>query len=132
MKVSSHQPSSSDAQLLRISEVSKLTTLSKSCIQLWVAQGRFPKPLTISATVKVWRLSQVKDWITSIEAEAAALNPMKKPPALDTQKASETQITALIISAFSRVVNIPPTTNMASSLQAIKFKSFWTAASLHG
>ena len=59
-------------QLLRIRDVSKLTTLSKSCIQLWVAQGRFPKPLTISATVKVWRLSQVKDWITSIEAEAAA------------------------------------------------------------
>ena len=59
-------------QLLRIRDVSKLTTLSKSCIQLWVAQGRFPKPLTISATVKVWRLSQVKDWLTSIEAEAAA------------------------------------------------------------
>jgi predicted DNA-binding transcriptional regulator AlpA len=72
MKVSSHQPSSPDAQLLRISDVSKLTTLSKSCIQLWVAQGRFPKPLTISATVKVWRLSQVNDWINAIEAEAAA------------------------------------------------------------
>ena len=72
MKVTAHTPPSPDAQLLRISDVSKLTTLSKSCIQLWVAQGRFPKPLTISATVKVWRLSQVKDWITSIEAEAAA------------------------------------------------------------
>ena len=59
-------------QLLRIRDVSKLTTLSKSCIQLWVAQGRFPKPLTISATVKVWRLSQVNDWINAIEAEAAA------------------------------------------------------------
>ena len=59
-------------QLLRIRDVSKLTTLSKSCIHLWVAQGRFPKPLTISATVKVWRLSQVNDWINAIEAEAAA------------------------------------------------------------
>ena len=29
-------------QLLRIRDVSKLTTLSKSCIYLWVAQGRFP------------------------------------------------------------------------------------------
>ena len=58
-------------QLLRIRDVSKLTTLSKSCIQLWVVQGRFPKPLTISATVKVWRLSQVNDWINAIEAEAA-------------------------------------------------------------
>jgi len=59
-------------QLLRIRDVSKLTTLSKSSIHLWVAQGRFPKPLTISATVKVWRLSQVNDWINAIEAEAAA------------------------------------------------------------
>ena len=59
-------------QLLRIRDVSKLTTLSKSCIHLWVVQGRFPKPLTISATVKVWRLSQVNDWINAIEAEAAA------------------------------------------------------------
>jgi predicted DNA-binding transcriptional regulator AlpA len=72
MKVSSHQPSSPDAQLLRISDVSKLTTLSKSCIQLWVAQGRFPKPLTISATVKVWRLSQIIDWLNAIEGEATA------------------------------------------------------------
>jgi predicted DNA-binding transcriptional regulator AlpA len=59
-------------QLLRIRDVSKLTTLSKSCIQLWVAQGRFPKPLTISTTVKVWRLSQINDWLNTIEVEAAA------------------------------------------------------------
>jgi predicted DNA-binding transcriptional regulator AlpA len=72
MKVSSHQPSSPGAQLLRISEVSKLTTLSKSCIQLWVAQGRFPKPLAISATVKVWRLSQIIDWLNAFEGEATA------------------------------------------------------------
>ena len=72
MKVSSRQPSSTDAQLLRISDVSKLTTLSKSCIQLWVAQGRFPKPLTISATVKVWRLSQISDWLNAIEVNAVA------------------------------------------------------------
>jgi predicted DNA-binding transcriptional regulator AlpA len=72
MKVSSHQPSSPDAQLLRISDVSKLTTLSKSCIQLWVAQGRFPKPLTISATVKVWRLSQISDWLKAIDGETTA------------------------------------------------------------
>jgi hypothetical protein len=57
---------------------------------------------------------------------------MRKPPALDTQEASETQITAQIIPAFSRVVNIPPTTKMASSLQAIQSKSFWMAVSLHG
>jgi predicted DNA-binding transcriptional regulator AlpA len=59
-------------QLLRIQDVVAMTTLSKSCINLWVAQGRFPKPLAISATVKVWRLSQINDWLNAIEGEAIA------------------------------------------------------------
>ena len=53
----------SDDQLLRINDVSKLTTLSKSSINLWIAQGRFPKPITLSKTVKVWKLLDLKDWI---------------------------------------------------------------------
>ena len=56
-------------QLLRIRDVSKLTTLSKSCIHLWVAQGRFPKPLTLSATIKVWRASQITEWLKKYEGE---------------------------------------------------------------
>jgi prophage regulatory protein len=51
------------AQLLRINDVAMLTTLSKSCINLWVAQGRFPKPITLSPTIKVWRAQQLSDWI---------------------------------------------------------------------
>ena len=31
-------------QLLRINDLTALTTLSKSCIKLWVAQGKFPPP----------------------------------------------------------------------------------------
>lgn len=50
-------------QLLRINDVKKLTTLSKSTIALWVAQSRFPKPIPLSLTVKVWRLSDIKDWL---------------------------------------------------------------------
>ena len=72
MKFSAHQSPSQDVQLLRINDVVKLTTLSKSCIHLWVAQGRFPKPLTISATVKVWRKSQIEDWLNTIEVGAVA------------------------------------------------------------
>ena len=52
-----------DCQLLRINDVKKLTTLSKSTIALWVAQSRFPKPIPLSLTVKVWRLSDIKDWL---------------------------------------------------------------------
>jgi predicted DNA-binding transcriptional regulator AlpA len=50
-------------QLLRVNDVKKLTTLSKSTIALWVAQSRFPKPIPLSLTVKVWRLSDIKIWL---------------------------------------------------------------------
>ena len=50
-------------QLIRINELSQLTTLSKSCINLWVLQGKFPAPLTLSATIKVWFLQEVLDWL---------------------------------------------------------------------
>ena len=49
--------------LLRLSEISKLTSLGKSTINLWVAQGKFPAPMLISPTVKVWRLQQLIDWV---------------------------------------------------------------------
>lgn len=55
-----------DEQLLRINEVAALTTLSKSCINLWVAQGRFPRPSSLSKTLKVWRLRDVRAWSESL------------------------------------------------------------------
>jgi len=57
-------------QLLRISEVSDFTSLAKSTINLWVAQGKFPKPLALSPTIKVWRSQQINDWIDSFSPEA--------------------------------------------------------------
>lgn len=59
---SDQTPVQSDDQLLRISEVAELTTLSKSSINLWSAQSRFPKPLNLSKTVKVWRLGEIRKW----------------------------------------------------------------------
>ena len=56
---------STTIQLLRLSEVSSLTSLGKSTINLWVAQGKFPKPTTLSPTLKVWRIQQLTDWIDS-------------------------------------------------------------------
>jgi len=50
-------------QLLRIQDVALLTTLSKSCINLWVAQNRFPRPSALSATLKVWRASDINEWV---------------------------------------------------------------------
>lgn len=50
-------------RLLRIAEVSKLTTIAKSTINLWVAQGKFPKPIHLSSTIKVWRADDLDHWI---------------------------------------------------------------------
>ena len=50
-------------QLLRIAEVSNFTSLAKSTINLWVSQGKFPKPIMLSPTIKVWRLHQLTDWV---------------------------------------------------------------------
>jgi prophage regulatory protein len=54
---------SNSKQLLRITEASDLTTLAKSTINLWVAQGKFPKPIMLSPTIKVWQLQQLTDWV---------------------------------------------------------------------
>ena len=54
---------SNSNQLLRIQQVSALTSLAKSTINLWVAQGHFPKPTLLSPTLKVWRISDVDAWI---------------------------------------------------------------------
>jgi prophage regulatory protein len=53
----------SQIQLLRLAEVSKLTSIGKSTINLWVAQGKFPLPLHLSPTIKVWRQQDIVDWI---------------------------------------------------------------------
>lgn len=54
-------------QLLRINDVSKLTSLGKSTINLWVAQEKFPKPIHLSSTIKVWQLYDVLNWINSFK-----------------------------------------------------------------
>jgi len=52
-----------DSKLLRLKDVSKLTSLGQSTINLWVAQEKFPKPTVLSMTIKVWRLKDVVAWI---------------------------------------------------------------------
>lgn len=57
-------------ELLRIKDVSATTSLAKSTINLWVAQGKFPKPITLSPTIKVWKGQQINDWIDSFTPES--------------------------------------------------------------
>lgn len=53
-------------RLIRIDEVKQLTSLSKSSINSWVATGRFPKPVSLSATIRVWRCRDVLSWIDDV------------------------------------------------------------------
>ncbi|MDH6154921.1 helix-turn-helix transcriptional regulator [Polynucleobacter sphagniphilus] len=50
-------------QLLRISDVSKKTTLAKSTLWLKIAQGQFPKPIKLSPAISVWKQSDIDAWI---------------------------------------------------------------------
>ena len=50
-------------KLIRIAEVSNLTTISKSHIYTLARQGRFPKPRRISENTSVWLESEVLDWM---------------------------------------------------------------------
>lgn len=66
------------SQLLRLKEVSQLTSLGKSTINLWVAHGKFPKPLTLSATIKVWRKKDLVEWIDKqVDAKSEAIKPVE-------------------------------------------------------
>ena len=55
-------------RLIRIGDVSEITSLGKSTINLWVAQNRFPKPIKVSATLKVWEYSDIIDWISELKS----------------------------------------------------------------
>jgi prophage regulatory protein len=50
-------------RFLRITEVSKITSLGKSTICLWVVQGKFPAPIKLSPTVKVWKEQELLGWL---------------------------------------------------------------------
>ena len=60
-----YRQSLQEYQLVRIEEVSAITTMAKSSINLWVAQGKFPKPIALSPTIKVWLLRDVVGWINT-------------------------------------------------------------------
>jgi predicted DNA-binding transcriptional regulator AlpA len=86
-----HMEAINSNRLLRLPEVSKLTSLGKSTINLWVAQGRFPAPTPLSATIKVWRLSDVENWIESSFANSNLRHP--------TEERQDEKVIALKITA---------------------------------
>lgn len=58
--------------LWRLPKVKEVTSLGGTTIWEWVRAGRFPKPFKLSATVTVWKASDVAAWM---EAKANGENP---------------------------------------------------------
>jgi prophage regulatory protein len=54
---------------LRIGVVSSITGLSVPTIYREIAQGRFPRPIKITAGARAWKLSEVMDWINTRERD---------------------------------------------------------------
>ena len=77
-----------EAQLLRIHDVAMLTTLSNSCINLWVSEDKFPEPIILSPTVKVWRFKDIVNWIEEQSVKSKNETREKKPktPSLKSVK----------------------------------------------
>lgn len=58
-------------RFLRIQDVSKLTTLSKSFIYKLQANGQFPKSFQIAPKVSVWTADSVREWMQAQLDKAA-------------------------------------------------------------
>lgn len=52
-------------KLIRISEVSELTTISKQHIYTLARNGNFPKARKLGANTSVWLESEVVEWINN-------------------------------------------------------------------
>ena len=49
-------------RFLRVSEVQARTSLGRSTIYRWMAEGRFPRPVRLSARVVRWVEAEVDAW----------------------------------------------------------------------
>lgn len=60
-------------KLLRIGEVARKTTFSKPHIYTLIRQGKFPKPIKLSANTSVWLESEIDTWLDArIQARGVA------------------------------------------------------------
>lgn len=55
-------------QLLKIQDVIKKTTMSRSTIYKKIDEGLFPKQIKISKRRVVWRSADIEEWIESAAA----------------------------------------------------------------
>jgi len=51
------------SRLMRLPEVVQLTGVSRSTIYRWMANGEFPKQISLGGKTVAWLESDVDDWI---------------------------------------------------------------------
>jgi prophage regulatory protein len=66
---------------LRMPKVLEMTGLSRPTLYREIAQGRFPRPIKLTAASRAWKLSEIIEWIESRERGAA--------PAAESEVADE-------------------------------------------
>lgn len=47
----------------KLPEICEITASSSSTIYLWVAQGKFPKPIKLGARSSGWVIEEVEIWL---------------------------------------------------------------------
>ncbi|WP_282876584.1 helix-turn-helix transcriptional regulator [Pseudomonas peli] len=56
-------------KILRLKDVIDITGLSRSTLYLYIAEGRFPKPVSLGDRCVGWVESEAHDWILARIAE---------------------------------------------------------------
>lgn len=50
-------------RFIKLKEVMKLTSLSRSSIYLYIQNNKFPKQITIGERSVAWNLSEIQSWM---------------------------------------------------------------------
>lgn len=53
-------------RIMKLKEVMEATSMSRSTIYRWVANGQFPKYVKLSATSTGWYSSDIDSWMESL------------------------------------------------------------------
>lgn len=57
--------------MLRTDAVMALCGLSRSTLELWVQQGRFPKPVKLGPKIRAWCYADIESWLASRTVDGA-------------------------------------------------------------
>ncbi|PHQ84767.1 MAG: hypothetical protein COB65_04785 [Thalassobium sp.] len=61
-------------RLIRRKEVMHLTGMAKSTMYRYIAEGRFPRPVSLGEHAVAWRLSDVEKWMTTLSETSVTQN----------------------------------------------------------